>query len=126
MLICILPCYDMLHKLLIDLPKEIYTATALYAFIFCLFILVLVTYPFLLLYHHRSPQYTKTICFVNKPLKTLFAPTISRNITRFTVHLDTKSVDMDLLHEQDKGTWIEFCQINWKYAAKHKYRHVHL
>ena len=49
-----------------------------------------------------------------------------QNITRFTIHLDTNSVEMDLLHEQDKGTWIEFCQINWKYAAKHKYRHVHL
>ena len=49
-----------------------------------------------------------------------------QNITRFTIHLDTNFVDMDVLHEQDKGTWIEFCQINWKYAAKHKYRHAHL
>jgi hypothetical protein len=45
-----------------------------------------------------------------------------QNITRFTIHLNTKSVDMELLHEQEKSTWIEFGQINWRYAAKHKYR----
>ena len=44
------------------------------------------------------------------------------NITRFTIHLDLKKVDMELLHEQEEGTFIEFSQINWEYAAKHKYR----
>ena len=46
----------------------------------------------------------------------------TNNITRFIIHLDTETVDMELLHEQDKDTWIEFCQINWKYAEKQKYR----
>ena len=52
-------------------------------------------------------------------------PGASNNITRFTIHLDKGTVDMELLHPQDDGTWIEFSQINWKYAdEKQYYRYI--
>ena len=49
------------------------------------------------------------------------APGPSNNITRFTIHLDTNTVDMELLHPQPEGTWIEFTQINWQYADENQY-----
>lgn len=50
-------------------------------------------------------------------------PGASNNITRFTIHLDKGTVDMELLHPQPDETWIEFSQINWKYAnEKQDYR----
>ena len=49
-----------------------------------------------------------------------YGPLPKNNITRFTIHLDSETVDMELLHDQDEDTWIEFSQINWKYAEENQ------
>ena len=50
----------------------------------------------------------------------LYGDLPKNNITRFTIHLDSETVDMELLHDQEKDTWIEFSQINWKYAEENQ------
>ena len=42
-------------------------------------------------------------------------------LMRFTIHLDTSTVEMKLQHNQTEGTWVEFSQINWKFAAEKQF-----